>query len=345
MNYKLLGHTGLRVSELSLGTMTFGEEWGWGASKDESRRIFEAYAKAGGNFIDTANKYTEGTSEKFVGEFVGVNRDSFVIATKYTLNSRPGDPNAGGNQRKNMMRSVEASLRRLKTDYIDLYWVHAADGITPVEEIMRGLDDLVRSGKILYTGISDMPAWSVARANTIAEFRGWSRFAGLQIKYSLADRDVEREYIPMARSLDLAVLAWGPLASGLLSGKFNNGQAQTDARLVKNKSKLLTNERSLAIARETAAIAAEIGRSPSQVALNWLCSRRGVVIPILGARKAEQIEDNLKCLEFTLGADHLKRLDDVSKIEMGFPHDFLSGPRMDDIIFGGTMKKIVNHRS
>ncbi len=345
MNYKLLGHTGLRVSELSLGTMTFGEEWGWGASKEESRRIFDAYTKAGGNFIDTANKYTEGTSERFVGEFVGADRDSFVVATKYTLNSRKGDPNAGGNHRKNMKQSVEASLRRLNTDYIDLYWVHAADGITPLEETMRGLDDLVREGKILYAGISDMPAWSVARANTIAEFRGWTRFAGLQIRYSLADRDVERELIPMSRALDLAVLAWGPLASGLLSGKFNNGQSQSDARLVKNKSKLLTNEKSLAIARETAVVAAEIGRSPAQVALNWLLSRKGVVIPILGARKTEQIEDNLKCLDFTLGEEHLKRLDDASKVELGFPHDFLSGPRMDDIIFGGTMKKIVNHRA
>ncbi|MBI3394951.1 MAG: aldo/keto reductase, partial [Spirochaetia bacterium] len=328
MDFRLLGKSGLRVSELCLGTMTFGEEWGWGAPKEESRKIFDAYAEAGGNFIDTANRYTNGTSESFVGEFVGKERDRFVIATKYTLNMRQGDPNAGGNHRKNMKQSIEASLHRLGTDYVDLYWVHAADGITPLEEVMRALDDLVREGKILYAGISDMPAWSVSRANTIAEFRGWSPFVGLQIKYSLNDRDVEREYLPMSRALDMAVLAWGPLAAGLLSGKFNEGKPDADARLVKNKSKLLTNERSMAIARETQAVAKEIGRTSAQVAINWLSTRNGVVIPILGASKLSQIQDNLKSLDFTLSAEHLKRLDDVSKIDLGFPHDFLAGPRM-----------------
>ncbi|MFC1662135.1 aldo/keto reductase, partial [Gemmatimonadota bacterium] len=179
MRYKLLGRSGLRVSELGLGTMTFGEEWGWGASKKESQRIFDAYATAGGNFVDTANRYTEGTSERFVGEFVAADRGHFVVATKYTLFNREGDPNAAGNHRKNMVQSLEASLRRLKTDYIDLLWVHAWDFMTPVDEVMRGLDDLVRAGKVLYVGISDTPAWIVSQANTLADLRGWTPFVAL----------------------------------------------------------------------------------------------------------------------------------------------------------------------
>jgi aryl-alcohol dehydrogenase-like predicted oxidoreductase len=198
MRYKLLGKSGLRVSELALGTMTFGEEWGWGASKEESRHIFEAYVAAGGNFIDTANRYTEGTSEKFVGEFVAPERDKFVVATKYTLFMRRNDPNAAGNQRKNMVQSLEASLKRLGTDYVDLYWVHAWDFMTPVEEVLRALDDMVRAGKILYVGISDTPAWVVSQANMLAELRGWTRFVGLQLPYSLIERTPERELLPMA---------------------------------------------------------------------------------------------------------------------------------------------------
>ena len=345
MKYNLLGKSGLRVSELCLGTMTFGEEWGWGASREESRRIFDAYVEAGGNFIDTANRYTNGTSERLVGEFIENEREKFVLATKYSLNMKAGDPNAGGNHRKNMRQSVEASLRRLKTDHIDLYWVHAADGLTPIEEIMRGLDDLVREGKILYAGISDMQAWLVSRANTMAELRGWSPFIGLQIRYSLIDRDIEREYAPMAKALDLGILAWGPLASGLLSGKFNEGKSDSESRLVKNKSTAMQKERNIAIALEKEKIAREIGKTPAQVALNWLVSRPGVVIPILGARKAEQIKDNLGCLGFTLDAAHSKRLEDVSKIEAGFPHDFLAGPRMDEIIHGGLLGSIKNHRA
>ena len=188
MRYKLLGKTGLRVSELCLGTMTFGEEWGWGASKEESRRIFDAFADAGGNFVDTANLYTGGTSEKFVGDFLKGRRERFVLATKYTLNMAPDDPNGGGNHRKNLVQSLDASLKRLNTDYIDLYWVHAWDGMTPLEETMRALDDVVRAGKVLYVGISDAPAWVVSRANTLAELKDWSPFAALQIQYNLADR-------------------------------------------------------------------------------------------------------------------------------------------------------------
>jgi aryl-alcohol dehydrogenase-like predicted oxidoreductase len=220
MRYRLLGHSGLRVSEAALGTMTFGDDWGWGAAKDEARKVYDAFREAGGNFIDTANIYTNGSSESFLGEFMEDHRQSVVLATKYT-NAFPGtDPNAAGNQRKNMMQAVEASLKRLKTDYIDLYWVHIWDQITPVEEVMRGLDDLVR-GQVLYVGISDAPAWWIAQANTLALLRGWSPFIGLQIEYSLIERTVERELIPMAKALNIGVTAWSPLASGVLTGRLN----------------------------------------------------------------------------------------------------------------------------
>src|SRR6202167_2809735 len=223
MKYRLLGKSGLRVSEASLGTMTFGDEWGWGSPKAESQKVYEAYREAGGNFIDTANFYTGGTSETFLGEFMQGHRDSVVLATKYS-NAAPGnDPNAAGNHRKTMMQAVEASLKRLQTDYIDLYWVHAWDQITPVEEVMRGLDDLVRQGKILYAGISDAPAWIVAQANTLAGLRGWTPFVGLQIEYSLIQRAPERDLIPMAGAFDIGVTAWSPLASGVLSGKYSKG--------------------------------------------------------------------------------------------------------------------------
>jgi aryl-alcohol dehydrogenase-like predicted oxidoreductase len=214
MRYQLLGRSGLRVSELCLGTMTFGEDWGWGAPKDTSRAIFEAFTEAGGNFLDTANLYTNGTSERLLGEFIHSRRDRYVVATKYTLNmDAQGDPNGAGNHRKSMIQSVEGSLKRLNTDYIDLYWVHAWDTLTPVEEMMRAFDDLVRAGKILYIGASDFPAWQVARANTMAELRGWTSFSALQIEYSLIERTVERELIPMANGMGLTVTPWAPLGA------------------------------------------------------------------------------------------------------------------------------------
>ena len=216
MRYKLLGRSGLRVAEVALGTMTFGETWGWGASREESRRIFDAYVEAGGNFVDTACNYTDGESEELLGEFLGANREQIVVATKYTLTSRRDDPNAGGNHRKNMVQTLESSLRRLRTDYVDLLWLHMWDGLTPVEEVVRALDDLVSSGKVLYVGISDAPAWVVSQAVTLADLRGWSRFIAVQAPYSLGERDVERELLPMARSLDLAFTCWGMLAGGAL---------------------------------------------------------------------------------------------------------------------------------
>ena len=220
MRYRLLGKSGLRVSELCLGTITFGEEMGWGAPKEESRKVYDAFLEAGGNFIDTANVYTNGTSETFLGEFIKGHRERLVLATKYSLSPPRNDPNAAGNHRRNMMQAVEASLRRLQTDYIDLYWLHIWDQLTPVEEVMRAFDDLVRQGKILYAGVSDMPAWIVAKANTLADLRDWTPFVGLQIECSLIERTPERELLPMASSLGLGVTAWSPLAGGVLTGKY-----------------------------------------------------------------------------------------------------------------------------
>jgi aryl-alcohol dehydrogenase-like predicted oxidoreductase len=387
MKYYLLGKSGLRVSEICLGTMTFGKEWGWGASKEESRKIFDAYVDVGGNFIDTANIYTGGTSEKYVGDFVSYDRDRFVIATKYTSNTRAGDPNAGGNHRKNMVQSLEASLRRLNTDYIDLYWVHAWDQTTPIEEMMRALDDMVKSGKILYIGISDAPAWIVSQANTLANLKGWTEFSSIQIEYSLIERTSERELLPMANALDIRITAWSPLGSGVLTGKYSKSSnkalidnpvnkdynqkesitndsntrtgssssksdEQNDNRLnvasFSEISNTLLKERNLRIAEEVVNIAQEIKRTPSQVSLNWIrqskMNFRNKIIPIIGAKNLVQINDNLACMEFVLSDDQIQRLNEISKIDLGFPHDFLSTDAIRNIIYGGTYSSIYNHR-
>lgn len=343
MRYKLLGKSGLRVSELCLGAMTFGDEWGWGSTKEESRKIFDAFVEAGGNFVDTADLYTGGTSEKFVGEFIAADRERFVVATKYANTSPGTDPNAAGNHRKNMVQSLEASLKRLNVDYIDLYWLHIWDFTTPAEEIMRAFDDMVRAGKVLYIGISDAPAWIVSRSNMLAQLKGWTEFIALQVEYSLVERSVEREFLPMARELDLGVTAWSPLASGLLTGKYSQtADTSEEKRLEKAPFKEI-NEHSLAIAGEVDAIAREIGRSPAQVALNWL-RRQPEVIPILGARTHAQIQDNLACLEFSLTEEQVERLDTVSRIEMGFPHDFLQSDIVRGFAYGGMFEQIDNHR-
>jgi aryl-alcohol dehydrogenase-like predicted oxidoreductase len=328
MRYRLLGHSGLRVSELCLGTMTFGEEWGWGSDEKSSRAVYDAFREAGGNFVDTANMYTNGSSERFLGNFLREGRDSVVLATKFT-NVAPGtnkgrDPNLGGTGRKTMVQAVEASLKRLGTDRIDLYWVHAWDFMTPVDELMRGLDDLVRAGKVLYVGISDAPAWAVAQANTMAAMRGWSPFIGLQIEYSLIERTVERELIPMAHAFNLGVLAWSPLAGGVLTGKYAKPGADA-GRIQKADLKSRLNPRSVAIAAEVVAIAADLECEPGQVALAWLRVRGA--IPILGARTVEQLHSNLGCLEVALTVEQCARLETVSKIDLGFPHEFLIGAR------------------
>jgi aryl-alcohol dehydrogenase-like predicted oxidoreductase len=347
MRYRLLGNSGLRVSEVALGTMTFGDDWGWGAAKDEARKVYDAFREAGGNFIDTANIYTNGTSESFLGEFTEGHRQSLVMATKYT-NSFPGtDPNAAGNHRKNMMQAVEASLKRLRTDYIDLYWVHIWDQITPVEEVMRGLDDLVRAGKVLYTGISDAPAWWTAQANTLAHLQGWSPFVGLQIEYSLIERTVERELIPMAKALNIGVTAWSPLASGVLTGKYH-GQGASEqkgetGRMNNDMMKGFLPERQQTdrIVAAVKSVADETGHSMAQVALAWLRYRPVPVIPIIGARKLSQFQDNLASLDLTLSAEQLKTLDDASRIELGFPHHFYTRDMVRAICYGGLRDQIL----
>ncbi len=348
MRYKLLGKSGLRVSELCLGTMTFGEEWGWGASQDESRKVFDAFVEAGGNFIDTANGYTDGSSEKIVGEFIASERERFVVATKYSfpvqMNNHKSNPNASGNHRKSMIESLEGSLKRLNTDYIDLFWLHAWDYMTPVEEIMRTFDDLVRQGKVLYIGISDAPAWVVAQANTLAQCHGWTPFVALQIEYNLLQRTPERELLPMAKAFDLAVLPWSPLGGGVLTGKYNQGNGKEQGRLATPEGTNIS-DRALAIAEVVVQVAQEIGRTPSQVALAWLRAQSGVIIPIIGARKVSQIQDNLACVDINLSAEHLQRLNEVSQVELGFPHDFLQNDVIRDRLFGGTFNLIDNHHS
>lgn len=333
MKTLLLGQSGLRVSQLCLGTMTFGEDWEWGANRDISRQIFARFANAGGNFLDTANAYTDGTSEKFVGELIASDRDAWVVATKYSLPDQMGftsesTPSAAktGNSRKNMMRSVEGSLKRLKTDHIDLLYLHVWDFTTHPEEVMRALDDLVRQGKVLYAGVSDTPAWIVSHAQTLAQLRGWTPFSVLQIEYSLAERTVERDLVPMARALGLSIAPWSPLAGGVLSGKYSQGDtASTRGFPIPPKS--------LEIAAVLGEVAREIGCSPSQLALKWLVDRN--TIPILGARKIEQFEDNLKCLNVQIAPEQSAKLDEISAIELGFPHDFVQGDFVQSRVLGG----------
>lgn len=354
-NYLTLGRSGLRVSPMSLGTMTFGSDWGWGADASESRRMFDLYLERGGNFIDTANFYTNGSSEKLLGQFMADRRESVVLATKYTLNMQPGNPNAGGNHRRNMVRSVEASLKRLGTDYIDLLYLHIWDNLTPIDEVMRGFDDLVRSGKVLYAGISDTPAWQVARMQTLADLRGWTPLVALQIEHSLIERTVERELLPMAHELGLGVMAWSPLGSGVLSGKYTRADLghTKDTKDTKGAASGVTgtrkdvavgngalSKRSLAIAETVAQVAREQGRSPAQIALAWLLHRTApVVMPIIGARTLAQFEDNLGALDVQLDAETLQRLDAVSAVSMGFPHDFMALPMTQGVVSGGTVAR------
>lgn len=341
MKYKLLGKSGLRVSEICLGTMTFGKEWGaMGAEKDESKKIFDAFVSKGGNFLDTANRYHDGTSEKFTGDFIASNRDSFVLATKYTLYNpgRKDDILASGNSRKNMVYSLEQSLKRLKTDYIDLYWLHAWDFLTPEEEVMRSLDDMVKAGKILYIGISDTPAWIVAKSNTIAELRGWTQFVALQIEFSLIQRTPERDLIPMANAFGMTVTPWAPLAGGALTGKYLNKNPNEPHRVPEGSKRI--NERSTEIAKEVVRVAGEMGVTPGQVALNWIRQQTGSFIPIVGARTEAQIKDSLDCLNFTLPEKMMQRLNEVSKIDLGFPHEFLKEAMINDLVYSGKMNDI-----
>jgi aryl-alcohol dehydrogenase-like predicted oxidoreductase len=339
--YRLLGRSGLRVSPLALGAMTFGTGSGWSADPDESRRLFDTYVDRGGNFIDTANTYSDGVSEQLVGEFARDRRDQIVIATKYTCGTRDGDPNSGGNHRKSMVASVERSLRHLQTDYIDMLYLHLWDAMTPVEEILRGLDDLVRAGKVLYVGISDTPAWQVSRMQAIADLRGWAPMIALQIEYSLIERTVERELIPMAREMGLGVLPWSPLAKGVLTGKYSHADINNrdGGQTRKNRaidSEVLT-ERGLTIADAVRNVAEQIGHTPAQVALAWTLSNPGVTAPIIGARTVAQLEDNLGALDVELSDGQLEALNAASAIELGFPHTLLDRPRSRDFVTAGTL--------
>ncbi|MGO1070109.1 aldo/keto reductase [Lysobacter sp. CA199] len=340
--YRLLGRSGLRVSPLSLGAMTFGNDWGWGAEEAEARRIFDTYLERGGNFIDTANQYTNGSSERLVGKFAQGRRDELVIATKYTLTGRPKDPNAGGNHRKSMVRSVEDSLRKLDTDYIDLLYLHAWDATTPVEEVLRAMDDLVRAGKLIYVGISDTPAWQVARMQAIADLRGWSPLIALQIQYSLIERTVERELMPMAKELGLGVVPWSPLGMGVLTGKYSRAdldigggvpEAIGTRKNIAAGNGALT-ERALDIAEVVKQIARDIGKTPAQVALAWTLLNPAVTSPIMGVRTLAQLHDNLGALEVEFSDAQRARLDEASAIAAGFPHDFLAMPLVRAVMFG-----------
>lgn len=339
-DYTTLGRTGLRVSPLCLGTMTFGTEWGFGADEKVSRDQFDRYLGAGGNFIDTADAYTNGHSEELVGKFVAEAkaRDRVVIATKFTFGAQPGNPNAGGNGRKNIYRALEGSLRRLKTDYLDLYYLHAWDTMTPVQEVLSTLTDLVREGKIRYFGMSDTPAWYFSRMQTLAEKEGKERIATLQLEYSLVERSIEREHIPAAQELGIGLCPWGPLSGGFLSGKYtregNTGRGEgrlTGPGSIFNKF----TERNWRILDALLAVAKESGKPPAQIALNWVATQPGVTSVILGATKMSQLEDTLAAMELTIPAELRRRLDEASALESIHPYNFYA-PAMQARVSGGT---------
>ncbi len=338
MRQVLLGPSGLRVSELCLGTMTFGTEWAMGADYELSKAVFDTFADAGGTFVDTANRYHNGISEQWTGEFIHSDRDHFVLATKYTLSDREADVQFSGNHRKNMMRSVHASLKRMNTEFIDLLWLHAWDFTTPVEEVMRGLDDLISRGMVHYIGISDTPAWIVSQANTLAHFRGWSTFSALQIEYSLLQRTPDRDLLPMAKAMGMTVTPWGALGGGALTGKYLRGE---QGRVAENSQR--RSDRAQSIAQVVVDSAAKLNASPAAVALAWTRQRGQSVVPIVGARTAAQLQDSLSCVDLVLPDDILKSLDEVSAIELGFPHDFLSNGPVNGAM-GGTLNLIDGRR-
>ncbi|WP_250511369.1 aldo/keto reductase [Caballeronia sp. GACF4] len=333
MRYRIFGSTGLKVSSLALGTGNFGTGWGYGSERDEAKTVFDTYRAAGGNFIDTADSYQFGDSETILAEFIKAEREDIVLASKFSLGA---SPDAGlqrtGNSRKAMVQAVDASLKRLDTDRIDLLWVHMPDGVTPSEEIARGLDDLVRAGKILYAGLSDFPAWRVATAATIAEMRGWAPISALQIEYSLVERTVERELLPMAAAFGLGTVAWSPLGGGLLSGKYRQGETGRKQGLgvvIHDES----DARKTATVDAVLAIANELGVSAAQVAIAWVLAKG--VLPIIGPRTLKQLDDNLGALAVSLSAEQLARLDAASATPLGFPHDVMNAERTRSRLAGG----------
>jgi aryl-alcohol dehydrogenase-like predicted oxidoreductase len=343
-DYVTLGRSGLRVSPLSLGTMTFGTEWGWGSEEAQAREIFDRYVDQGGNFVDTANLYTGGKSEQMVGKFISEKklRDRIVLATKFTFNTEQGNPNTGGNGRKNIYQALEASLRRLQTDYIDLYWLHAWDLVTPAEEVVSTLNDLVGHGKIRYYGFSDTPAWYVARAQTLAEKEGKERLIALQLEYSLVERNIEREHIPVSQELGIGVCPWSPLAGGFLAGKYkregDSGKGEGRLETTKgsgNPAFDKFNERNWRIHDVLIDVAKRINKPPAPVALNWVITQPGVTSTIIGATKLAQLNDNLQAAEITIPAELRKRLDEVSTPEAIQPYIFF-GQDIQPMVTGGT---------
>ncbi|OBJ60545.1 aldo/keto reductase [Mycobacterium sp. 1423905.2] len=335
--YVTLGRSGLRVSPLCLGAMTFGEDLGWGTSVEESQQIIDRYTELGGNFIDTANFYTRSHSEKIIGDHIGRHperRDRLVIATKFSGNLYPGDPNGGGSGRKSVIKACENSLRRLQTDYIDLYWLHMWDVNTPIEETMAALDDLVRAGKVRYLGVSDTPAWKIAQANLIAAFRGWSAFVGLQIEYSLLERTVEQELVPMATEFGLGITPWSPLKSGVLSGKYtrsNAGQRSADRGALVDS---FLNDETYALIDELEVIAGAHDSTVASVALAWVLAQPAVSSVIIGARRLSQLDDNVRAVDVELTSDELARLDALTEPTLGFPTNMLE--MAAGMINGGT---------
>ncbi len=346
MTYLLLGNSGLRVSETALGTMTFGEDWGWGSDPAESRRVLDYYIDRGGNFIDTANFYTEGTSETLIGQFLEGRRSRVVLSSKYScvFGGKATEPNEGGNHRKSLVQALDATLKRLRTDYLDLYHVHAWDFLTPVEEVMRTLDDQVRAGKILYAGVSNAPAWIVAHANTLAAGKGWTPFVATQIQYHLGERTADRELLPMARALDVGVTSWSPLAGGVLTGKYDTNASKYEGQFKRSDvfPFVPLDERTRHIATVVAGVAQRIGRPASQVALAWVRSQG--VIPIVGARTVEQLRENLGYSDLVLDVDALAALNEATAIEGGYPSNFLAAPMGKTALFGGLDPQIRSHR-
>lgn len=343
-SYRLLGRSGLRVSPLALGTMTFGADWGWGADEAEARRMFDLYVDRGGNFVDTAVNYTNGASERILGGFVRDKREAVVLATKFTMSRDAANPNAGGNHRLNLVRSVEQSLRQLGTDRIDLLYLHSWDMTTQADEVMRGLDDLVRSGKVVYLGICNTPAWRIAQMQTLADLRGLAPLVALQIEWSLVERTVEHELVPMARALGLGIMPWSPLGGGVLTGKYKRSDAAatssqadvSDTRKGVIASSGHLREFAISLGEAVRSIADDIGASAAQVALAWLLGRPGVTAPILGARTAAQLEDNLGALDLMLDTAHIQRLDDASAVTPIFPERFRQRPMLQQLIFGSA---------
>jgi len=344
-NYVTLGRSGLRVSPFCLGAMTFGAESGWGMTEETARAVFDRYIEVGGNFVDTADIYNMGTSEKMVGQFIADRklRDSVVLATKFTFNFQAGNPNAGGNGRKNIIRAIDASLKRLQTDYIDLYWLHLWDMLTPVEEVVNTFNDLVRAGKILHYGISDAPAWYITRAYTIAEKEGKERPIAIQPEYSLVERTIEREHIPAAQEMGMGICSWSPLAGGFLAGKYTRegdsgtgvGRLQT-AKAPSNSPFNKFTEANWRILEVLLDVAKQMGKPAAQVALNWVATQPGVTSVILGATKVAHLDDNLASMSFEIPDEMRKRLNDASAMGAVHPYLFFSPALLDAALGGGT---------